>query len=460
MKKTFLGKALAIALTLSMLLSMMLVTLVPASATNMVDDSFEIGTEIEDPSTVPAGSPAIIMTGDIENSHLSNVPESDNGTGVSITNDHTVLYIGSNSTADCGKWLVDSDVSFAIEDFPVVMCITKNLCACYADDGKCYAFEQGFAYLMTGDSFTAANDNKLSCFEICANAYSIDGNNYLYFWYDTSWNGDQFRGRINGTQFNFRIDTETPGANTFEVVLQAFFRNEEEAAAFAVEYFKALGWRDINYNDYNRGYRDGYQNGLDNGYQQGYEDGRNGYDATCMWSDIMGDFSDYEFGYNDGYNDGYAIGYDSGYADGWLEYSNNNTNWETGDETVVIPNTPPEEETTYNTEQAPGENGGNTEDNGDNKGNTNDFNNGYEAGKKDGYSQGYNDGLRDSNSNSGNSNSYNDGYNAGYEAALKEIGGAIVTDIQGCGNSIGGIAVVILTAIPAAFFIFKRKKDE
>ena len=225
-----------------MLLSMMLVTLVPASATNMVDDSFEIGTEIEDPSPVPAGSPAIIMTGDIENSHLSNVPESDNGTGVSITNDHTVLYIGSNSTADCGKWLVDSDVSFAIEDFPVVMCITKNLCTCYADDGKCYAFEQGSAYLMTGDSFTAANDNKLSSFEICANAYSIKGDNYLYFWYDTSWNGDQFQGRINGTHFTFNVDNETVGANEYEVVLQAFFRTEEEAGAFAVEYFKGLGW--------------------------------------------------------------------------------------------------------------------------------------------------------------------------------------------------------------------------
>ena len=231
-------------MTLSILLSMMLVTLVPASATNMVDDSFEIGTEIADPSAVPAGSPAIIMTGDIENSHLSNVPESDNGTDVSITDDHTVLCIGSNSTADCGKWLVDSDVSFAIEDFPVVMCITKNLCACASGDGKCYAFEQGSAYLMTGDSFTAANDNKLSSFEICANAYSIDGDNYLYFWYDTSWNGDQFQGRINGTHFTFNVDNETVGANQYEVVLQAFFKTEEDAEAFAVEYFKSIGWID------------------------------------------------------------------------------------------------------------------------------------------------------------------------------------------------------------------------
>ena len=200
--------------------------------------------EIAGADTVEAGKPAILMTGDLGTSHLSNVPKSNIGNNISITTDYTVLCKGDIKGVDTGKWLVDSDVSFAIEDFPVVMCITKNLCACASGDGKCYAFEQGSAYLMTGDSFTAANDNKLSSFEICANAYSIDGDNYLYFWYDTSWNGDQFQGRINGTHFTFNVDNETVGANQYEVVLQAFFKTEEDAEAFAVEYFKSIGWID------------------------------------------------------------------------------------------------------------------------------------------------------------------------------------------------------------------------
>ena len=198
-----------------------------------------------DPETMEqpaAGQPAILMTGDIANSHLSNVPKSNIGGRVQITTDYTVKVGADIKTADAGKWLVDSDTSYLIEDFPVVMCITKNLCACQSDDGLCYAFESASAYIMTGDKYTADNSNKCDSLDICVDPYVIGDDSYLYFWYDTSWNGDQFKGRINGTHFSFGIDNETVGANEFEVVLQAFFKTEEDAEAFAEAYFADLGW--------------------------------------------------------------------------------------------------------------------------------------------------------------------------------------------------------------------------
>ena len=52
----------------------------------------------------------------------------------------------------------------------------------------------------------------------------------------------RFAGRINATRFDFFVDMGTPGANEFDVVMQGFFRNTEDAVAYAEAYLAANGW--------------------------------------------------------------------------------------------------------------------------------------------------------------------------------------------------------------------------
>lgn len=192
---------------------------------------------------IPEGTPAILMTGDLANTALANPPKSQVGTKIQIVEGNNVKVIGQSALADAGYWKVDSDVSYDIAEFPVVLCITKNLCSCKMEDG-CNAFESANVYVCTGDNVTPSPTCHVKGIDIGYDAYDINGDNYLYFFYDTSLDGEKFTGRINGTRFDFGIDMETPGANEFEIVLQAFFRTTEEAEAYAEEVFKGLGWTD------------------------------------------------------------------------------------------------------------------------------------------------------------------------------------------------------------------------
>jgi hypothetical protein len=183
------------------------------------------------------------MTGDLANTALANPPKSQVGTKIQIVEGNNVKVIGQSALADAGYWKVDSDVSYDIAEFPVVLCITKNLCSCKMEDG-CNAFESANVYVCTGDNVTPSPNCHVKGVDIGYDAYDINGDNYLYFFYDTSLDNGKFTGRINGTRFDFGIDMDNPGANEFEIVLQAFFRTTEEAEAYAEEVFKGLGWTD------------------------------------------------------------------------------------------------------------------------------------------------------------------------------------------------------------------------
>ena len=200
--------------------------------------------EAADPSAVAEGMPAILMTGDREGSDLKMKPVTATGAIISITEDERVHVAASKSTSDAGIWRVDNEKTYNIEDFPIVLCITKNFCAC-GMDGECMAFEEAHVYMCVGDDTAPSDTNKLKNIDVCEESYQIGDDNYIYFFQDVLADKPNYTGRINACRFDFvDIDLSTPGANEFDIELIAFFRTEEEAEAYAEKHLTSLGWTD------------------------------------------------------------------------------------------------------------------------------------------------------------------------------------------------------------------------
>ena len=202
--------------------------------------------EIADPSTVPAGKPAILMTGDRANSHLKAKPSSATGAIVSITEDNLVHVNTNKATADFGSWSVDSNVSYSVEDFPIMVALTKNFCSCgMGAHADCMALESTKAYVMVGDIIAADPKHAYNELDICYDPYLIengeDADNYLTFTLDFS--DTEETGRFNGVRIDAQgVDLKNQGFNEFEMCWIGLFRTEEEATAFVEEYLTALGW--------------------------------------------------------------------------------------------------------------------------------------------------------------------------------------------------------------------------
>ena len=201
--------------------------------------------DIADPSTVPAGQPAVFMTGDKANSDLSIKPDSSRGALISITEESYVRVTASKSVADFGSWTVDKEVSYSVEDFPVIMALTKNYCTCVTGGYEnCLAFESINALVMAGDVISANQDHIFREIDVCDDPYLITNENggvdsYLTFTVDMT---GKETGRFNGVRMDANgIDLETPGFNVFDMCWIGLFRTEEEATAFAEAYLANLG---------------------------------------------------------------------------------------------------------------------------------------------------------------------------------------------------------------------------
>ena len=470
---------------------------------------------IADPSTVPEGQPAILMTGDSLNSHRNGALASSTGTKISINDDGTVHLIGNIQTSDSGVWNVDNDISYDINDFPVFMVMTKNFCSCAGDNGECWAFEEAYAYIACGDSLVQNPNNKYYA-EICYEPYFIGNDSYLYFIADLSdetGEDGRFNGRINSTRVDFRIELYTPGANEFDVVMQGFFRTKDEAAEYAMNYLADHGY-DQHYYDqgYNEGWDAGYNQGSENGfndgfggnygdnlyamdtpvdpdaYTRGYIDGYNSafssaYDTAYQRAQeayvyYQQGYSDgYEAGistdvdyseiYSEGYNEGYDEGYDNGYNEGY------NRGFNDGEEVT-------REDLDYDQGFTEGYDKGYIDgyDKGvaENKEETSrepegdDYQEGYDSGYYDGYKEGKKDGKKENNGNSSsnssnnngnNSTEYDRGYNDGYADGASDATAKISELLGGCEANLGsGAILLIATAIPSLYIFFKRKKND
>jgi len=196
--------------------------------------------EIADADTVEPGMPGVLLNGSRDFS------DAKTNTGISGSkyrtrnDDWSVTYLSDKSILNA-SYSVANDVSYDIQDFPIALVLTRNYCSCEEEDGEvcCYAVEEVWAYIMTGE-FTSADDDHKTMLEVCYEPIvDDDGNSYLYFFCDMSnedytWDAE---GRIHGIRADFYgIYYNEPGRNTLDVCFMAFFRNLEEAQAYIYDY--------------------------------------------------------------------------------------------------------------------------------------------------------------------------------------------------------------------------------
>ena len=216
------------------------------------EDNVIVIADIADESEIPAGAPAVLMTGDKLESDLKSTPTSTIGAQIAITDDLLVHVVGKSSRTDCGIWKVKNEVSYDVVDFPVIMIMSRDFCSCPVEN-KCFGYETVGIYVATGDAMVpneGAEIKGLSAYE--AKCFEIDGHGYVFFTYDltsmlkTEENPDGiFSGRINSTSVHFATEGVLHGfvgANEFDVVMQGFFRSTEDAEAYALNYLKEAGY--------------------------------------------------------------------------------------------------------------------------------------------------------------------------------------------------------------------------
>ena len=198
----------------------------------------------EDPE-IEAGQPGIFMNGNLE-SNVKDLPGSAMGEQIKINDDYTVNVVAKNSSTSTGSWTVENATSYAIEDFPIVMMVTKNLCTCLEEDkdeGLCGAYETSNVYVMTGEKL-AADSSCMGSATVSWNSYYIGDDGYLSIMMDAS-EMSSLTGRINAVRFDVSgVDMTTPGANVFDVCFIAFFATEEDAETYFMNYLEGLGYDD------------------------------------------------------------------------------------------------------------------------------------------------------------------------------------------------------------------------
>ena len=205
-------------------------------------DSYKTIAEVANPSTVPEGQPAIFMNGSREQSDSKGTVRN---TGItSLTPENFIHYQADRAILEIG-FTAKYEVSYDIDDFPVIVVLTKNLCACGEESvADCYAVERADMYIMAGENTIADGEHMLTQIDICGEPLVSGGDSYLYFYVDTSdidtlgWDPS---GRFNGARFDiYGINTAVPGMNEFDVCFMALFRTVEEAEAYILDFIGPL----------------------------------------------------------------------------------------------------------------------------------------------------------------------------------------------------------------------------
>ena len=208
--------------------------------------------EIADASTVEEGIPAIFMTGNKETSDTKSYGAGQGDT-YTVNDDFSVRVVDTNGDRwNSTSFKVKDDVSYDIDDFPVMMFLTRNYCTC-EDPENCYATEECGVYIMAGNGRAPASGGcqKTPTIDVCWDPVIVEegdkAGSYLYFWYDTSSEGalafaggegskSDWTGRIHGVQMEFSHMTLDPARNVITFEWVAFFRNVEEAEAYVLSY--------------------------------------------------------------------------------------------------------------------------------------------------------------------------------------------------------------------------------
>ncbi|MBQ8408547.1 MAG: hypothetical protein IJY39_06735, partial [Clostridia bacterium] len=212
------------------------------ATTPLGDDKAEPVTEyhtiadIADPSTVPAGQPAIFMNGSRDESDSKSNHGITAGGDSKRNEDFSVRYSPKQAQLQA-SYAVANDVSYDGKDFPVMLVLTRDYCTC-EDPADCYALESVNTYICNGEITGADEQHKISELNMCDSVIVKDGRNYLYFYADLENDaGFDYEGRINQVRIDFNgVMFDTAGRNAFDIVFIAYFRNVEEAEQYVYDY--------------------------------------------------------------------------------------------------------------------------------------------------------------------------------------------------------------------------------
>lgn len=205
---------------------------------------------LADPSNIAAGAPAITLNGVRGESDVAGKPSSVLGNKIVVNEDGSVNLQASADNSANIKFVVDNDTSYAVEDFPIVIMITRNFCTCtYTDedmdgvvDAYCKCTETANTLALIGDivqeaSQYSARSNALAYWE----PYTVGDDFYHYFIFDWSTIAG-VEGRINGLRIDFAGMKGTDAErNNLDICEIAFFRTAAEAEAYFAAYLEELG---------------------------------------------------------------------------------------------------------------------------------------------------------------------------------------------------------------------------
>ena len=200
-------------------------------------DNYKTIAEIANPNDVPANQPAVLINGSREASDAKGTTK--NAGITSLTPENYIHYASDRANLEL-SFAPKYEVSYDIDDFPVIMVLTRNLCTCGESLADCIALEHADMYVMTGVDFSAQSSNKVSMIDICYEPIVRGEDSYLYFWVDTSdveFLGWDAEGRFNGARFDIKaINTSVPGMNEFDICFVGLFRSVEEGEAYINEF--------------------------------------------------------------------------------------------------------------------------------------------------------------------------------------------------------------------------------
>lgn len=196
---------------------------------------------ILDPSTVPAGEPAVFLNGDKVNSDIKGKPGG-HATQVSVNEDDFSIRASTTTSGASVSCTVKDEVAYDMKDFPVILCLTRNFCTC-DDPAECYAIETAGLYFSAGDTVKVDDRFRIRELDMCWDPIVIEEGemkgSYLYFYVDMSSEDAPFEasGEFRSARFDFTgIKYQEDGRNSFDVMFMALFRTVEEAEEYVMKY--------------------------------------------------------------------------------------------------------------------------------------------------------------------------------------------------------------------------------
>ncbi len=198
------------------------------------DNTYLTLADIAEPDTVEPGKPGVFMNANREYSDSkTNMGKLETG---SMTEDFAFHVVAQDAVVS-KNFQVKNEVSYAIEDFPVALALTRNLCTC--DEETCMALETAAFYMMAGDIISATDAYQAKYLNMPNEPIVKGEDSYLYFYVDMKGEDVTFdaTGRINGVRFDVLTPNyQEAGKNAFDICFIAFFRNVEEAEQYVYDW--------------------------------------------------------------------------------------------------------------------------------------------------------------------------------------------------------------------------------